>query len=80
MAKKQKEERWLKATFEQVTAKRVVEATKQFNPEGGCVDFQVVVYWTDAEPEAVRDAIWALNGGCLCEVVEITDRDADTYL
>lgn len=72
--------RWLKATFEHTTAKRVYDATERFTPEGGCQGEGVVVYFTDAPAADIQHAIWELNHGACCDVVEIDEQAADKYL
>lgn len=80
MAKTKPQQRWLKANFERVSPLQVFDALTKFNPEGGNEPAMVVVFWTSATADEVRDAIWALNGGCFCEVVEIDEDTADQYL
>lgn len=71
--------RWLKASFEAVSARKVFETLEvKFGSSGG--NDGVVVFWTAATPEEVCEAIWELNGGCWCEVVEIHEDEADKFL
>lgn len=77
MAAKKLKERWLKASFEAVSARKVAAALEKMGAEAG--DEGVVVFWTSATPDEISQAIWALNGGCWCKVVEITEDEADNY-
>lgn len=73
--------RWLKATFEGVRAFKAFDLleAQDFNPEGGSGE-GVLVFFNDRPEDALCEAIWALNGGLLCEVVVITEEEAEKYL
>lgn len=73
--------RWLKATFEGVLAIKAFDLLEAqgFNPEGGSGE-GILVFFNCLSEADLCTAIWELNGGLLCEVVVITEDEADKYL
>lgn len=73
--------RFVKVAFEHVSLNRICDVLgDKYEFVGGDDSERVAIFYTDASTCSIQDDIWKLNGGAYCEIIVISEDDAEAYM